>query len=270
MEEELGRLRHPIEAGATRAELLSAAATPARNAVDAALWDLEAQTTGRSVWEVAAKTPVEFVDINLTIGIGSPREMALQSQAAIAQGFRMLKVKLDSVDCLERLQAIRTVAPTTGIFVDANASWSFEYLKALMPGLVDLGIKMVEQPLNRASDGILQDFDSPIPLFCDESFNTSKDLAVVAKRYDGVNIKLDKCGGLTEALRIVEGAKSHDLSLMVGCMGGTSLAMAPAYIIAADCQYRDIDCPLGLKLDRTNGMRFEGGRAHLFARHFWG
>jgi L-Ala-D/L-Glu epimerase len=240
----------------------------ARNAVDCALWDLEAKTSGRSVWELAGVTP-KALDTVYTISIEATPEM-MAEHAASALAHRLLKVKLDAHRPLERIREICRARPDASIVVDANQAWTFDQLRSLAPAFADLGIQMIEQPLPRGADAALEGYRSPIPLGADESCLHRGDLAVVAKRYQMINIKLDKTGGLTHALELVHAARELGLGLMVGSMAGSSLAMAPAFVIGCLVDLVDIDGPLLLKRDRLPGMRYTGGRVDPPRPELWG
>jgi L-alanine-DL-glutamate epimerase-like enolase superfamily enzyme len=258
-----------IVAGVGRAELQSLLPPGgARNALDCALWDLEAKTSGRSVWELAHVTP-KALETVYTIGIeATPKMMA--EHAASAAAHRLLKVKLDAHHPLERIREIRRARPDASIVVDANQAWTFDQLRQLAPAFADLGVQMIEQPLPRGADAALDGYRSPVPLGADESCLHRGDLAVVAKRYQMINIKLDKTGGLTHALELVQAARELGLGLMVGSMAGSSLAMAPAFVIGCLVDLVDIDGPLLLKRDRLPGLTYTGGRVDPPGPELWG
>lgn len=242
----------------------------ARNAVDCALWDLACKRQGRSIWELVDVAPQPSLAIDFTIGIAETASMAQDAAALAAAGYAELKIKVDAERVLPTVQAIAAAAPGVKLIIDANEAWSLAQLRELAPALQRLGVAMIEQPLHRHDDHALEGYDSPVPLYADESCATSADLDRLALRYDGVNIKLDKCGGLTEALALVRGARSRGLGLMVGCAGATSLGLAPAYVVGTLCDFRDLDSA-GLHFDdRSHGMRYERGRLHAFAPALWG
>lgn len=258
-----------VRAGIDR-ESLQALLPPggARNALDCALWDLEAKLTGLSVWQlsgVSAK-PVGTV---YTIGIEATPEL-MAHYASTAVNYPVLKVKLDGSQPLERMLAIRAARPDARIVVDANQSWSFEQLKAVAPAFAELGVQMIEQPLARGADVQLEGYKSPVPLCADESCLHIGELDAATRRYQMINIKLDKTGGLTPALKLAAAARGRGLGVMVGCMGGTSLAMAPAFVLACVCDFVDIDGPLLQKSDRLPGLIYQGGAVSIFGPEVWG
>ena len=240
----------------------------ARNALDCALWDLQAKCSGRSIWQLTgvAPKPVETV---YTIGIEATPDLMAHDAAAAAQ-YPLLKVKLDAAQPLERIQAIRTARPDARIVVDANQAWTFAQLKAVAPALAALGVQMIEQPLPRGADTQLESYRSPVPLCADESCLHIGELDAAARRYQMINIKLDKTGGLTSALELVGAARERGLGVMVGCMSGTSLAMAPAFVLACLCDFVDIDGPLLQKSDRLPGLDYRGGAVSVFGPQVWG
>jgi L-alanine-DL-glutamate epimerase-like enolase superfamily enzyme len=266
---QLEGIRPQLAAGATRADLLRLLPPGgARCAADAALWDLESQLEQRSVWELAGTRP-EPVETAYTIGIEeTPALMALK--AAARPELRLLKIKLDQCEPEARLRAIRDARPDARLLVDANQSWSLETLQQLMPTLVESGVLLVEQPLPRGQDAALEQIRAPIPLCADESCLDLAELEDTARRYQLINIKLDKCGGLTRGLELASAAKARGLGLMVGCMGHNSLSMAPGHVLAQFCDYVDLDGPLLLKNDIIGGLNYDGGMISLPAQRFWG
>ena len=261
--------RDQIENGIGRDELLEVMSHGgARNAVDAALWDLEAQQSGKSAWEAAgvAPDPVETV---FTIGLEKePEEMA--GKAAAAVDLDLFKVKLNNDRPVERIAAIREVRPDARLVVDVNEGWSFGQLREVAPELGRLGVSMIEQPLKRGGDDALEDYAPPLPLCADESCLYLGELEQASRCYQMINIKLDKCGGLTHGLALAKAARDMQLGVMVGCMGGTSLGMAPSHVIAQLCDFVDIDGPLLLKNDRPGGLIYDRGIASLPGGPFWG
>jgi L-Ala-D/L-Glu epimerase len=240
----------------------------ARNAIDCALWDLEAKASGCSVWDIAGVTPRPLETV-FTIGIEeTPHEMAAKAAAATAYG--LLKVKLDGIKPAERLEAIRRARPDARIVVDANQGWTFNQLVELAPTFANLGVQMIEQPLRRGSDAELQHFESPVPLCADESCLHLGEIEQAALRYDWINIKLDKTGGLTHALALAQAARSLGLEVMVGSMGGSSLAMAPSFVAGCLADLVDIDGPLLQQSDRIPGLVYDGGWVSVFQRNVWG
>ncbi|MDR3387007.1 MAG: dipeptide epimerase [Rudaea sp.] len=251
--------RPRIERGITRSELLTLLpAGGARNAVDTALWSLEAQRLRIPVWQLAGGVYPRPLVTTFTVGVGTPQAMA--EAAAALPNARAIKVKLDGqVDDQARLEAIRGARPDVVLSVDANQGWSLAHFDALLPSLQRLRVSLIEQPFAVGKDGFLADMDCPIALAADESFQDLPDLEWVRGRYDVVNIKLDKCGGLTRALEIAKQARLAGLSVMVGCMAGTSLAMAPAYLLGQISDIVDLDGPLFLAEDRERRARYTQG-----------
>jgi len=247
-------------------ERLSAGA--ARNALDAALWDLQAKTTGFRVWELVDLPAPEPKVTAVTIGIGSPDEMAADARELAARP--LIKVKLDSEDIIERLEAVRAGAPDARLIVDPNEGWDLALLVRLAPELARLGVEMIEQPVSAEEDAGLADIDIGIPLCADEACHTVTDLPGLIGKYQMVNIKLDKTGGLTEALFLARAAERTGLEIMVGCMVATSLAMAPATLLGGFARFLDLDGPLLLKDDRPDGLKFENGLVHPPDPALWG
>ncbi len=255
--------------GAGRQELLELLPPGgARCAADAALWDLEAQLSGTSAWNMAgvAPDPIETV---FTIGLeDEPEEMG--ARAAAASDLTLFKIKLNNDRPVERVAAIRNARPDSRLVVDVNEAWNFERLKEVAPELAALDVKMIEQPLPRGKDSELEDYESPLPLCADESCQGTTDLDDVVPRYQMINIKLDKTGGLTHGLELAQAARTKGLGLMVGCMGGTSLCMAPIHVLAQLADFVDIDGPLLLKNDRLGGFDYARGMVSLPETRFWG
>ncbi len=240
----------------------------ARFAADSALWDLEAQLTGNNAWQIAGvePNPVETV---FTIGLEeTPEQMAEKAKAAA--DLSLFKVKLDSDRPVERIAAIRKARPDSRLVVDANQGWNFDELREFGPALHELGVLMIEQPLPRGKDQELEGYESAAPLCADESCLHLGELDVAATRYQMINIKLDKCGGLTHGIELARAIKEKGLGIMVGCMGGTSLSMAPSHVLAQLCDFVDIDGPLLIKKDREGGLVYERGIVSLPASRFWG
>ncbi len=240
----------------------------ARNALDCALWDLEAKKSNTSVWDRLGISAKPLVSV-ATIGIESPQAMALAARN-FAQ-YPNLKIKLSGDDPIARLEAIRVARPEAKLIVDVNQGWSFGELKEYIPAAQRLNIAMIEQPLPRGGDHELDGFKSPVPLGADESCLDLADYETVSKRYDVINIKLDKCGGLSEGLEIVKCAERDGKGLMVGNMTGSSLSMAPAYVIGQFCQFVDIDGPLFLKQDIDDALSYvHGGIVSVPTPALWG
>lgn len=241
---------------------------PARNAVDCALWDLRAKESGRSIWDLAGLPDAPArIEVDQTIGLGTPDEMGLWARSS---DHRVIKVKLDADRIGPRLEAVRAARPDAELIVDANQSWSVDLLLENADLMRRLDIRMVEQPLPPGADHLLEGVSFPIPIFADESCHVADDVERLRFLYQGVNIKLDKSGGLTEALKIARAAREAGMGVMVGCMSGTSLSMAPAYVIGALSDWSDLDGPLQLKSDRSPAMRYEGGHLFRCEPELWG
>ena len=240
----------------------------ARNAVDCALWDLEAKRSGVEARCLADLAPLMPVTTAFTLSLDTPHNMGL---AAGRHGDRpLLKLKLTGEDDLDRVAAVRENAPHSRLIVDANEAWSPDQVETLPPRLATLGVGLIEQPLPAGSDDLLGNLEHCVPLCADESCHTAADVALLANRYDVVNIKLDKTGGLTEALRLSSRAREAGLGVMVGCMVGTSLAMAPAVVLAQGADFVDLDGPLLLSRDRDPGLHFDGSILHPPGPALWG
>jgi L-Ala-D/L-Glu epimerase len=240
----------------------------ARNAIDCALWDLEAKSVGCSVWNIAGVQPKPLETV-FTIGIEeTPEEMAVKAGAASA--FGLLKIKLDGSRPAERLEAVRRSRPDARIVVDVNQGWTFDQLVELGPICASLGVRMIEQPLRRGNDDDLDTYDSPVPLCADESCLHLDELERAASRYQWINIKLDKTGGLTHALALAKAARSLGLQIMVGSMGGSSLAMAPSFVVGCLADLVDLDGPLLQQFDRLPGLGYNGGWVSPFKPSVWG
>jgi L-alanine-DL-glutamate epimerase-like enolase superfamily enzyme len=240
----------------------------ARNAVDCALWDLAAKRAGRRVWELAGLVEPGPEVTAYTLSLDDPQ--AMRAQAAKNAGRPLLKVKLGGEGDMGRLEAVRAGAPGSRIIVDANEGWTAEEYAALAPALVGLGVELVEQPLPAGEDGALGEMARPLPVCADESCHDRASLAGLAGKYDVVNVKLDKTGGLTEALALREAARAAGYRVMVGCMVGTSLAMAPAVLVAQGAGWTDLDGPLLLARDRAHGLVYDGAGVHPSAPELWG
>jgi L-alanine-DL-glutamate epimerase-like enolase superfamily enzyme len=269
MRDDIESIRQELEGGATREDLMDLLPpSGARNAADAALWDLEAQRSGTSAWDMAgvASDPIETV---FTIGLeAEPEQMG--AKAAAAADMNLFKVKLNDDRPVERIAAIREARPDARLVVDVNEGWDFDQLRACAPRLQELGVSMIEQPLKRGEDQALDNYRAPLPLCADESCLHLGELEQCTSRYRMINIKLDKCGGLTHGLTLAAAAKERGMGVMVGCMGGTSLSMAPSHVLAQLADFVDIDGPLLLKNDRLGGFVYERGFASIPAQPFWG
>ncbi|WP_406854135.1 N-acetyl-D-Glu racemase DgcA [Alsobacter sp. KACC 23698] len=263
-------MRGFIEAGGDRQELMARmAAGAARNAVDCALWDLEAKTAGVPAHVLAGIDRIAPATTCFTISLGAPSVMAEAARKAADRP--ILKVKLGAGDGDgERIAAVRDAAPDAILVVDANEGWREHDIAAQFAACVAAGVALVEQPLPAADDAALAGFASSIPICADESAHGVAELGAVAERYDAINVKLDKTGGLTAALDLVREARRADLDVMVGCMVGTSLAMAPAMLLSPLARYVDLDGPLLLARDREPGLRYEGGLVYPPAPGLWG
>ncbi|MDC8830777.1 N-acetyl-D-Glu racemase DgcA [Alteromonas gilva] len=240
----------------------------ARNALDAALWDLKAKLTGKSVASLTNLRVNQRCYTAQTLSIDTPAGM--QAQAEAIKNAPLIKIKLDEHDVLERLAAVHQASPQSRLIIDANEGWQADLLSALLPDMANLGVVLIEQPLAASADNELANINSPIILCADESCHVSSDIARLANYYQAVNIKLDKTGGLTEAIRTLHAARDHHLQVMVGCMVGSSLAMAPAYGLCADVQFVDLDGPLLVAKDRPDGFEFEQGRMTQPEPFLWG
>ncbi|WP_050141548.1 L-Ala-D/L-Glu epimerase [Yersinia mollaretii] len=263
---QLALVVNAIEEGISRArlqQLLPAGA--ARNAVDCALWQLESLQKQQSLWQMSNIVPVSHIEMAQTVSIDAPETMAYSASALARQGANLLKIKLDEHLIAERLVAIRTAAPEVTLIVDANESWQTEGLAARCQLLADLGVAMLEQPLPAGQDEGLQNFIHPLPICADESCHTRADLAGLVGRYEMVNIKLDKSGGLTEALLLAEQAKSLGFAIMLGCMLCTSRAIRAALPLAPGARFVDLDGPTWLAQDVEGGLRFSTGAIDLSA-----
>jgi len=258
-----------VRKGITRDQLQALLpAGGARNAIDCALWDLECKQSGRTVWQLTGIDPRPVTTV-FTIGLEATPE-AMAAKAAAAADAPVLKIKLGADRPYERLAAIRAARPDAAIVVDANQGWDFAQLQEVIPKCAGLDLGMIEQPLPRGGDAELEGFDSPVTLAADESCLDTSELKIAAQRYGMINIKLDKTGGLTEALKLARQARALGCQLMVGNMVGTSLAMAPSFVIAQLCDFVDIDGPLLLKYDHPGGLRYRKGIVTGLDPTFWG
>nr|WP_283254995.1 N-acetyl-D-Glu racemase DgcA [Marivita sp. GX14005] len=240
----------------------------ARNAVDCALWDLEAKRAGCRVWELAGLPEPGPEVTAYTLSLDTPE--AMRAQATRNAQRALLKIKLGTPDDMPRLEAVRAGAPEARIIVDANEGWSAEVYSDLAPHLQRLGVALVEQPLPASEDDALLGLDRPVPLCADESCHDRASLPGLMGKYDMVNIKLDKTGGLTEALALRDAARAEGYDIMVGCMVGSSLAMAPAVLVAQGAAITDLDGPLLLAEDRDEPLLFDEAGVHPPAPGLWG
>ncbi|MBT54198.1 MAG: dipeptide epimerase [Mameliella sp.] len=258
-----------LPAGISRADLQEALpAGAARNAVDCALWDLEAKAAGVRVWDLAG-LPAPGPELTAyTLSLDTPDNMEAAARRHAARP--LLKIKLGTPDDMPRLEAVRRGAPEARIIVDANEGWSASVYADLAPHLVRLGVALVEQPLPAGEDAALIGMDRPVPVCADESCHDRASLPAMKGKYDIVNIKLDKTGGLTEALALRKAALAEGYGVMVGCMVGSSLAMAPAVLLAQGAAVTDLDGPLLLSEDRETPLRYDAEGVHPPEAALWG
>jgi L-alanine-DL-glutamate epimerase-like enolase superfamily enzyme len=240
----------------------------ARNAVDCALWDCEAKREGVRAWDLAGLPAPMACVTAFTLSLDTPQ--AMRDAAARNAHRPILKIKLGTPDDMPRLEAVRAGAPDARIIVDANEGWTAEIYADLAPHLVRMGVALVEQPLPAAEDGMLAEIARPLPVCADESCHDRTSLPKLRGKYDMVNIKLDKTGGLTEALALRDAARAEGYGIMVGCMVGSSLAMAPAVLIAQGAEVVDLDGPLLLAEDRPRPLRYDDKGVHPPEEELWG
>ena len=258
-----------LRAGLNRSELQDVLpAGAARNALDCALWDLECKTKGLRAWEMTGRAAPGPLTTAYTLSLDTPE--AMRAAAARNAGRPLLKLKLGGAGDLDRVAAVREGAPDARIIVDANEGWTPEDYKVLAPELGRLGVAMIEQPLPAGDDEDLAHLERPVPVCADEACHDRATLDALAGRYDMVNIKLDKTGGLSEALALRDAARERGFGIMVGCMIATSLSMAPALLVADGAAFVDLDGPLLLAEDRAHGLRYEGALVHPPASALWG
>lgn len=258
MAEQIEAVRGKIEAGMDRQTLRDALPPGgARNALDCALWDLEAKRSGTPAWKSARVRQPIPLRTTFTIGAGTPEQMAASARAYTQA--RAIKIKLTAEDTAACVRAVRAARPDVWIGVDANQAFTRQSLADLLPALVAADVGLIEQPLPRGEDNQLAGLRSSIPLAADESVQSLRDIEPLAAHYDLINIKLDKCGGLTEALMMVEEARRHGMRAMVGCMNATSLGIAPAFVLGQMCDVVDLDAPLFLARDRTPSVDYANG-----------
>ncbi len=240
----------------------------ARNAVDCALWDLRAKRNGVPAWQSAGLAQLQPVLTSFTIGLGSAEETRQRARAA--RNMPLIKIKADGHRHIDIVEIVRDELPQVRLIIDANQAWDIHLLEALLPQLLAAGVELIEQPLPRHEDAVLGRLRSPIPLAADESCTDRGSLLALAGRYQAVNIKLDKCGGLTEALAMVRQARELGLDVMVGNMCGTSLGMAPAFLVAQWANWTDLDGPLLQRGDRQFAMSYVDGEVHPPSSELWG
>lgn len=265
----LARMKTTIESGITREDVASFdIPLSARNALDCALWDLEAKLTHTSVWKLAKLTQPEAVTTAYTISLGEAEAMA--KAAANASHYPLLKLKLGGTGDASRIRAVRLAVPTARLIIDANESWSGSRIVELLRVCSGEGIELVEQPLPAESDQMLKDIDHSVPICADESAHDAEGLAGLVGKYDAVNIKLDKTGGLTPAIAMAQQAKTLNLKIMIGCMVSTSLSMLPALHLSQFADWIDLDGPLILARDRDHGLRYDAGLISPPTQALWG
>lgn len=262
-------IRQDLQQGLERDELSHYLAPgAARNAIDCALWDLAAKREGQPVWKLAGLPPPQPLITAYTLSVDSPKNLAITAESQ--QGRPLLKLKLAGQDDLQCIAAVRANAPTARLIIDANEAWSQRDYENLTPELVRLGVEMLEQPFPAGDDACLASLPKLLPVCADESCHDRKSLERLIGLYDVVNIKLDKTGGLTEALQMKTLARQLGFEVMVGCMVGTSLAMAPAFFLAQCARYVDLDGPLLLAKDRHPGLHFAGSQLFPPDGALWG
>jgi L-Ala-D/L-Glu epimerase len=248
-------------------ELLPAGA--ARNALDCALWDLEAKASGKRAWELANIQIVPEVETSFTISLDTPEKMSAAAEANAKLPILKLKLGGDDLD-VSRVQAVRETAPAARLLIDANESWSLSHYREIVPALKESGVKLIEQPFPAHADEVLETLDHPIPVCADESCHITADLPRLTNRYEAINVKLDKTGGLTEALRLCSRAGESGFKLLVGCMVCTSLAIAPARLLASTAQWVDLDGPLLLARDCDHPVPYATGKIGIPPLELWG
>jgi L-Ala-D/L-Glu epimerase / N-acetyl-D-glutamate racemase len=241
----------------------------ARNALDCALWDLEAKISGKRVWELANIPSVDEVETSFTISLNTPEKMVAKAKANAKLPILKLKLGGDDDD-LARVQGVCDASPAARLLIDANESWSPEHYREIVPALKELGVELIEQPFPADSDSVLETLDHPIPVCADESCHTTVDLPRLKNRYEMINVKLDKTGGLTEALLLTERARETGFKLLIGCMVCTSLGIAPARLLPSAADYVDLDGPLLLGHDRDHGLLYASARIGMPSKELWG
>jgi L-Ala-D/L-Glu epimerase len=250
----------------------------ARNALDCAIWDVECKRNNIPAWKMAGLEEMRAVTTAYTINLGTPDEMAeaasraagTESAGTRATKMPLLKIKLGGDGDAERVRAVRAAAPGTRLIVDANEAWDEGNFEVNMKACAEARVELVEQPLPAGQDTFLRDVEHAVPICADESLHTTADLAGLEGKYDAVNVKLDKAGGLTEALDVVREARRAGYRIMVGCMVGTSLAMAPALLLAQQADFVDLDGPLLLARDRAPGLVYSGAMVQPPSAELWG
>ena len=265
----IAEARALVEQGATRADLLEALpAGAARNAVDCALWDLEARKSRRDVAAMIGGEALRTMPSAMTVVIDTPEAMA--RDAAGQKNVPVLKIKVDADDPEAQIRAVRAAAPAADLIVDPNESWNRPIMEKMQKVLIEAAVGLLEQPVPAGADEWLEDFISAVPICADESVHVAADLDIVARRYQAVNVKLDKAGGLTAALELAHAARARGLGLMTGCMVSSSLSIVPALHLAMMSDFVDLDGPAWLREDRPGGIEMTGGFIHPPAAGFWG
>lgn len=240
----------------------------ARNAIDAALWDLEAKRTGRDVGSLSGLGWPTNIQTVQTISILEPEEMGAEARALAK--FPVIKVKMNAEKIVERIAAVHANAPDARLVVDGNESWTIDILREVAADLARSGVEMIEQPLHADADHELVNYSGPLPVYADESCHTCADLPKLKGKYQGINIKLDKTGGLTEAIRLAEAGPREGFDVMLGCMVSTSLGIAPAMFVAKAARFVDIDAPALLAKDRENAIQISDGTVSPLSPELWG
>ena len=268
--EQIRQVAPAIETGVLTRLTLAQAMPPgaARNAIDLAFWDLEAKRSGRSVWEMTGLAVPRDMVTAYTISLDTPDAMG--AEASLQAHRPLLKLKLGAAGDLDRLAAVRRAAPNARLVIDANEGWTEQDLRRYLPALQQAGVELLEQPLPAGRDQVLAEIPHLVPICADESCHVPEDLKRIGHCYDAVNVKLDKSGGLTTALELTELAIARGMQVMAGCMVASSLAIAPALLIASRAKWVDLDAPLLLKQDRPWGMRFDGSRILPGDARLWG
>ncbi|HST30182.1 MAG TPA: N-acetyl-D-Glu racemase DgcA [Chthoniobacterales bacterium] len=241
----------------------------ARNALDCALWDLEGKHSGRRVWELANISVASEVETSFTISLNTAEKMGDAANAHSTAPILKLKLGGDELD-LARVEVVHQAAPDARLLIDANESWSPEHYRNIVPKLTALGVELIEQPFPANADEVLEKLDHPVAVCADESCHTTADLSRLKNRYEVINVKLDKTGGLTEAIQLCKKARASGFKLLIGCMVGTSLGMAPARLLASNADFTDLDGPLLLARDRDHGLQYDHGKISLPSTELWG
>ena len=266
---QIENIRSALESGADREALQNLLpAGAARNAVDCALWDLDAKRTGLPASQLAGLHRIAPTTTAYTISVGTPESMAEASAKAAHRP--LLKIKLAGDGDLARIKAVRDAAPESTLIIDANEAWSEAQLEPYMAACAEAGVALIEQPLPAGKDDLLARVKRPLPICADESVHDRHDLASLRDKYDAINVKLDKTGGLTEALKLCDEAEKLGFGLFIGCMVGTSLAMAPAMLLTPRARFVDLDGPLLLAQDRSPGLRYDGSIIYPPTPDLWG